>query len=58
MIKNAIENLINKWACCHKWEEERMTRGFEIGNKSEKPNCLIYILVCKKCGKLKKIRIG
>lgn len=46
--------IINKLFCCHKWEVFSNT---EIYANSKLPTRVIIILICSKCGKLKKIEI-
>lgn len=52
-MREIILNLVKKWACCHEWEqEERIT----VVDKSDDVIGYKYIFICKKCGKIKKIR--
>ena len=51
-MKEAIINLINKWACCHDWQLVRETRvNTDIGG-----SYIALLFVCKKCGKFKKLK--
>lgn len=50
-MKEAIINLINKWACCHDWQLEKEIE-VECDNRTIYHK---YIYVCKKCGKFKTI---
>lgn len=50
-MKEAIINLINKWACCHDWElKEEIKVECNNGDVYH-----IFIFICKKCGKFKTI---
>lgn len=51
-MKEAIINLINKWACSHDWDliKETLVRT-EFGGAYTS-----LIFVCKKCGKFKKMK--
>ena len=50
-MKEAIINLINKWACCHDWQ---LIREIEVESDGEIVNHK-FIYVCKKCGKFKTL---
>ena len=51
-MKEAIINLINKWACCHDWELVKETRvNTDFGG-----SYIALLFVCKKCGKFKKLK--
>lgn len=51
-MKEAIINLINKWACCHDWQLVRETRvNTDLGG-----SYVALLFVCKKCGKFKNIK--
>lgn len=50
----ALIKLVEKWACCHKWEEYQASKTY--GN-SLIPSKIEYTLICQKCGKIKKIEI-
>lgn len=52
----ALIKLVEKWACRHEWENYRTTKSYE--NASDKfPWKVEHTLICKKCGKIKKIEI-
>lgn len=53
-MKNILSKLIEKWLCKHKWKVFRETRIY-----SRTHNDITgyeYILICKKCGKIKRIK--
>ncbi len=50
-MKEAIINLINKWACCHDWQ---LNKEIEVECDGEIVNHK-FIYVCKKCGKFKTL---
>lgn len=50
-MKEAIINLINKWACCHDWE---LKKEIEV-ECSDGATYYKFIFVCKKCGKFKTL---
>lgn len=52
-MKEAIINLINKWACPHDWVLEKEFKIQELGVTS----CCKFIYRCKKCGKFKTIKV-
>lgn len=50
-MKEAIINLINKWACCHDWQiKKEIEVECDGGTLYHK-----FIFVCKKCGKFKTL---
>ena len=50
-MKEAIINLINKWACCHDWQiKKEIEVECDDGGVYHK-----FIYVCKKCGKFKTL---
>lgn len=50
----ALIKLVEKWACCHRWESWQKTNVFEFPNSS-RPCEIKETLICSKCGKIKKI---
>lgn len=51
-MKEAIINLINKWACCHDWQLVKETRvNTDFGG-----SYIALLFVCKKCGKFKRLK--
>lgn len=51
-MKEAIINLINKWACCHDWQLVRETEVLtDFGG-----SYTALLFVCKKCGKFKRLK--
>lgn len=54
-MRQAIINLINKWACMHKY---KLHKEMSIHAKGyERPVEMRHTLICEKCGKIKKIRL-
>lgn len=54
-MKEIINKLLEKWTCKHDWELLKHIREYW----SDKDNIVghQFILVCTKCGKIKKIKI-
>lgn len=50
----ALIKLIEKWACCHEWESHNITHVYMHEN-SKIPYKSKETLICKKCGKIKRI---
>lgn len=55
-MKKSIVKLIEKLACCHVWKEYKSIDVWPIV-KGTYPSQIIKIMICKKCGKIKKITI-
>lgn len=55
-MKKLILQLLQKLACCHEWEVHKLIRTFEDSTK-ERPYLITEVLICKKCGKIKKIKL-
>jgi hypothetical protein len=55
-MKKFIEELLQKLTCCHNWEERGTYRKYEDGY-SKLPWEIEKIYICKKCGKIKTIKI-
>lgn len=53
-MKRLIELLINKWTCCHEWEVVETVHTSNIWGIER----MIYIVVCNKCGKIKKVKVS
>ena len=51
-----IKELIEKWACKHDWKELYKVNEYWSSN-SKLPCETKIILVCKKCGKIKRIYV-
>ena len=52
----ALIKLVEKWACCHKWESHRIIKCYKRPS-NELPDKVEEILICQKCGKIKKITL-
>lgn len=51
-MKEILKKLIDKWCCHHEWEIWR-----KVDVEGDWGNTwTVYHLVCKKCGKLKKVK--
>jgi hypothetical protein len=50
-----ISKIIDKWFCLHKWELYQRTNAFSKGY--QRPSRVEDTLVCKRCGKIKKISL-
>ena len=55
-MKKLLTQLLEKWACKHEWVTYQKC---DIYNEfsGEIPSRLEFILICKKCGKITKIRL-
>lgn len=54
-MKNILNKLLEKWLCKHDWGLFQHIKGY-WGDKDDIISHQ-YILVCKKCGKIKKIKV-
>ena len=52
----ALIKLVEKWSCCHEWELHRRMSTYDEFS-GDKPCRVEETLICKKCGKIKKIRL-
>lgn len=52
----ALIKLVEKWACCHKWEKHYIMNTYS-DDYSKMPYKTVETLICQKCGKIKKIRL-
>lgn len=50
----ALIKLFEKWACCHDWESHNKTDVY-ASETSKMPYKTKETLICKKCGKIKRI---
>ncbi len=50
-----MSKIIDKLFCCHEWETIKEAEFYEDGYDS--PSYTTLLLCCKKCGKLKKVRL-
>ncbi len=56
-----FKKLLDKWLCSHKWECHSKTKNIitysdkYTGIVSDTKEYYIEILICKECGKIKKI---
>lgn len=55
-MKDIIKKLLEKWSCKHEWELVREIKAYFSTHKE----IIGYecILICKKCGKIKRIKRG
>lgn len=51
-----LDKIIQKWFCSHEWEERKLIETYDNDN-SIRPHTIHYIYICKKCGKIKTIKI-
>lgn len=54
-MKKLILQLLQKWACCHEWEVHKLVQSYLEGHS--RPAEIVEVLICKKCGKIKKIKL-
>lgn len=52
----ALIKLVEKWACCHKWETHRRMSSYDE-EYDKLPTKVEETLICQKCGKIKKIKL-
>ena len=52
----ALIKLVEKWACCHKWETHQTSKTYE-NYYDKRPSKIEETLICSKCGKIKKIKL-
>lgn len=51
-MKECIKRFLDKWLCCHEWETyAKVDVETDLGGRYTR-----YILICKKCGKIKKVK--
>lgn len=50
----SLVKLVEKLACCHRWESWHRTNIFEFPD-SNRPFKIKETLICSKCGKIKQI---
>ena len=55
-MKEVLIKLLEKWACSHDWDQYHRTNVYEDDN-TETPYKIKETLICKKCGKIKKIEL-
>ena len=51
-MKDIIKKLLEKWLCKHTWKLSETNVVYSISGE----HC-IYIFICKKCGKIKKVKV-
>ena len=51
-----ISELLSKWSCHHEWMVHHETHEFE-NDYSKRPCRIIETIICKRCGKIKKIKL-
>lgn len=51
---NFIKNYLDKISCHHDWEQHKVISIYE-NEEANLPVKTVEILICKKCGKIKKI---
>lgn len=54
-MKQALINLINKWACNHLWNVHYEIAVWDKEASLEMPIETKQTLICEKCGKIKRI---
>ena len=55
-MKDILNKLLDKWLCKHDWElfeTHEVYTTFEFNM----PEYHVYIFICKKCGKIKKVQV-
>ena len=55
-LKDLVKRILNKIACAHEWDVYHESRVFD-GDYSERPHTIKHTLICKKCGKIKQIKV-
>ena len=51
-----LDKIIQKWFCCHEWTKVEEIDEFDKDN-SIRPHTIHCVYICKKCGKIKTIKI-
>ena len=51
---NYLKAIFEKWECKHKWH---IYASHSIGKDIKNPEIVVDTLICKKCGKIKKITL-
>lgn len=51
-----LNKIIQKLFCCHEWTKVEEIDEFDKDN-SIRPHTIHYVYICKKCGKIKTIKI-
>lgn len=52
---NLLLNILKKLGCSHKWERYYVTEAWS--KKSKLPTKIFHTLICKDCGKIKRIEV-
>ena len=52
---NIIKQWLAKKACCHDWKVHETVNVYD--SQFEYPICTRQTLICKKCGKIKRIKL-
>ena len=55
-MKKILVQIIEKWICKHEWETFQKSTVYSECNDVI-PIRFEFILICKKCGKIKKIKL-
>ena len=55
-MKTLIKQLFTKWGCMHDWKLYHSADLYE-NNSKPRPYASRHTLICKKCGKIKKINL-
>lgn len=53
-MKELFKMWLTKLACCHKWEELSVTKGFHGSECTSR----VVLYTCEKCGKIYKDKHG
>lgn len=56
-MKELIKDILRKIGCNHHWELYHRTKVYETISGQILPYEIEDILMCKKCGKIKKIKL-
>lgn len=51
-----LNKIIEKWFCCHEWTKVEEIHEY-VKSNSVRPQKIHYVYICKKCGKIKNIKI-
>lgn len=55
-MKEYLKKLLTKWLCCHQWEQQARINCYDEDDDST-PAYYLYMFICKKCGKIKKVKM-
>lgn len=55
-FREFLKRIADKWFCLHDWDYKGKVENLG-GSKTNVPESITYLYICKKCGKFKKDRV-